>query len=161
MASKAIPSARSRWALLALLLCLVGVAGVLTAAEPAIKVSVVAILASEKGDRIDERLREIAQEVQRVDPRLSSFRMVKMNCKSVTIGNKDTFDLVADQTATVTVEQREKDGRVQLKVAPPLLGEITYMTTCGKFLPIVTRFRTKNNELLILAVRVQPCPGKK
>jgi hypothetical protein len=35
------------------------------------------------------------------------------------------------------------------------------MTICDKFLPIVTRYRTTNKELLILAVRVQPCPGKK
>lgn len=161
MALKAIPSTRSRWALAALLLCLLGMVGALTAAEPAIKVSVVAILAGDKDAKIDERLKEIAQEVQQVNPRLTSFRMVKMTCKSVTVGNKDTFDLVGDQTASVTVEQREKDGRVQLKVSPPLLGEITYMTTCGKFLPIITRYRTKNNEMLILAVRVQPCPGKK
>jgi len=150
-----------RRAALGALLAVLAMAGTLLAAEPAIKVSVIAILATEKDDKIDPDIKCIAAEVQRIDPRLTGFRMVKMSCKSVTVGAKDTFDLVGDQSAVVTVEKRDADGRVTLKVAPPLLGEITYMTTCGKFLPIVTRYRTKKQELLILAVRVQPCPGKK
>jgi len=153
-------SIRRRAALLALLALLLA-AGTLLASDPAIKVSVVAILATEHDDKIDPKLQGIAEEVRRVNPRLSGFRLVKMSCKSIKVGGKDTFDLVGDQVAVVTVEGRDADENVQLKIAPPLLGEITYMTTCGKFLPIVTRYRTANQELLILAVRVQPCPGKK
>ncbi len=144
------------------LLVLLATPCLLRAGEPAIKVSVVAILASEIGNKIDPQLQSIAEEVQRrVDPKLTSFRMAKMSCKPIKIGNRDTFDLVNDQVAVISVESKDDEGRVQLRVAPPLLGEITYLTTCGKFLPIVTRFKTKKNELLILAVRVQPCPGKK
>ena len=47
-----------------------------------------------------------------------------------------------------------------MKIEPPLLGEITYETCCGKFLPVITRYRTKDNQLLIIAVRVQMCEGK-
>ena len=35
------------------------------------------------------------------------------------------------------------------------MGEITYDTCCGKFLPIITPFRTKDKELLIIAVCVR------
>jgi hypothetical protein len=150
-----------RRAALAALLAVLATAGTLLAADGAIKVSVIAILASEQDDKVDPELRQIAAEMQRLNPRLTGFRMVKMSCKSVKVGARDTFALVADQVALVTVEGRDNEDRVVLKVAPPLMGEITYMTTCGKFLPIVTPYRTKEQDLLILAVRVQPCPGKK
>jgi len=46
-------------------------------------------------------------------------------------------------------------------LTPPQMGDITYQATgCGKFLPIITPVRTKNNELLIIGVCVQPCAGK-
>jgi hypothetical protein len=159
---------RDRWtcglgrqAGLALLMLLSG-PGLLQAGEPAIKVSVVAILASDRDNKVDEQLKNIADEVQRrVDPKLTSFRLGKMSCKSVKMGERDTFDLGNDQAATITIESKDDQGRIQLRVAPPLMGEITYQITCGKFLPIVTRYKTRNNELLLLAVRVQPCNGKK
>jgi hypothetical protein len=50
--------------------------------------------------------------------------------------------------------------RVRLKVGPPMMGEITYEAPCDKFLPIQTPLRTKKNEMVIIAVRVQPCKGK-
>ena len=84
--------------------------------------------------------------MQKVNPKLTSFRLAKMTCKSIKIGGRDTFDLVDDQVAVVTIESKDADGRVQLRVAPPLLGEITYSTTCGKFLPIVTRYETKTRN---------------
>jgi hypothetical protein len=133
------------------------------AADQPLKVSVVAILATSKDKVIDPKLESIAQEIQtRLDDKLTGFRLAKMTCKSLKIGDKDTFELVGDQVVTVTVlEHAGKDNKVCVKVAPPLLGEITYQTTCGKFLPIITRYRTKNDELLILAVRVKPCDGQK
>jgi hypothetical protein len=154
---------RHRLALVALLSILA--AGAVLAepapAPPAIKVSVVVILASEGEKGVDERLGAIAEEVQRVNTKLTRFEMVKTSCKSIKVGGKDVFDLVGGQKVSITVESRDEEGRVQLKVVPPLLGEITYATTCGKFLPIVTRYRTPRDELLILAIRVQPCAGKK
>jgi hypothetical protein len=138
----------------------------LAAAPPAadkeqVKVSVLAILASERDDKIDQRLDCIAREVCKKHKKLKGFQIVKMTCKSLDVGSKETFELVGDQTAAVTVKQgADKDDRVQLKVAPPQMGEITYDTCCGKFLPIVTPYRTRSGELLILAVRVQPCNCK-
>src|SRR4051794_24238996 len=127
-----------------------------------VRVSVVAILATEKTDRVDPRVECIAREVRKLHPNLKGFRPAKMTCKAVPVGGAETFELVTDQTAAVTVlKTADKDNRVQLKVTPPTLGEITYTTTCGKFFPIVTRYQTRNGEWLILAVRVQPCPCNK
>lgn len=153
----------SRRALMALTLVL----GSLLALAPCwdeggnVKVSVVAILASDQHKEVDPRLTCIAREMQKMDSRLTGFKMAKMTCKSLTVGTRQSFDLVGEQQVAVTVEQgTDRNGWVQLRVTPPLLGEISYLTTCGKFLPIVTRYRTPQNEMLILAIRVQPCPGK-
>jgi hypothetical protein len=128
----------------------------------AVSVSVVAILASERDTFIDPRVACIAREVRKLHPNLKGFRMAKMSCKSVAVGGVDDFGLVADQHAMVTVlKPANKANRVQLKVTPPTLGEITYTTCCGKFFPMLTHYQTKNQEWLIVAVRVQTCNGKK
>ena len=99
--------------------------------------------------------------MRKTHKKLTGFQMVKITRKSLAIGAKDTFELVGDQKASVTVKQGANEtNRVEVKIAPPRMGEITYDTCCGKFLPIVTPFRTKNNDLLILAVHVQPCHEK-
>jgi hypothetical protein len=130
---------------------------------PSVRVSVVAILASETDDRIDRRLECLASEVRRMNPKLIGFRYATMTCKSAPVNREDVFDLVGDQKVKLTVEKSaDADGRYQVKVTPPEMGEITYDTCCGKFLPILTRYRTdKKNELLIIAIRVQPCHGGK
>ena len=149
---------RHRWALvLPVLLALAGPAG----AGERVRVTVVTILASQRDREVEPRLRCIAREVRKLYPRLTGFRMSRMCCKSLPVGARDDFDLVAGQVASVTVQKgADKEDRVRLKVAPPLLGEITYDTACGKFLPIVTPFRTADGDRLLIAVRVQPCHGK-
>ncbi len=55
----------------------------------------------------------------------------------------------------------DKDNRVSLSIfVPSLGGEIEYQTVCGKFLPIVTRCKTKEGERLILAIRVHIDRGR-
>jgi hypothetical protein len=129
--------------------------------EP-VQVTVLVIIASDKDTKIEPKLKCIAEEMRQVDPKLTGFRLHKMLREPVPVRGNKTFKLIADQEAVVAVEQgADKDNRVILRVTPPLLGEITYSTCCGKFLPIVTRYRPSPHELLILAVRVQPCQGKK
>jgi hypothetical protein len=143
-----------------LTLLLVGSA-VLAADDKAVRVSVVAILATERDNKIDRKLESIATEIKKMYPKLTGFQLAHMSCKSVPVGTADKFDLVADQTVPITVQRKaDKSDRVRLEVTPPLMGKITYSTPCGKFLPIVTPYRTKNNDLLIIAIRVQPCHGK-
>ncbi len=125
-----------------------------------IKVTLVVILAGEEGNKIDPRLKAIAEEVQKLNPSLKSFQLKTMTSKSLQAGEKATFPLVGDKTAQVTVQHgADKDNKVALAIVPPDQGEIIYRTVCGKFLPIVTRCQTKAKERIILAVRVQPCQG--
>jgi len=135
--------------------------------EPAkgkdVKVSVVTIIASETDTFIDPKLESIAKEVQKIHPKLVGFRMSKMACKSIPVNGSETFDILTDQKASVTVNKMvvENEERVQITIKPPSLGEITYTTTCDKFFPIVTRYHPTKKEILILAVRCQSCPDKK
>ncbi len=126
-----------------------------------VRISVVVILASETDDKVDKKLQCIAREVRRLHPRLKGFRLEKLSCKSLPVGKADTFSLVEGQATSITVEKAaDKMDRIQLTVGPPMMGEITYSTPCGKFLPIVTPLRTRKGEKVIIAVRVQPCRGK-
>jgi len=127
----------------------------------AVRVCVLAILASETDETVEKKLAEVAKEVRKMHPKLKGFRMEKLGTRSMPIGTSEKFELVEDQTTKVTIQRAaDKMDRVRLKVAPPMMGEITYSTPCGKFLPVVTPFRTKSNELLIIAIRVEPCNGK-
>ena len=126
-----------------------------------IKVTLVVILASEDGDKIDPRLKAIAEEVQKLNPNLKSFQLKTMTCKSLQTGEKGVFPLIDDKTAQVIVKQAaDKGNKVSLAITPPDQGEIVYSTVCGKFLPIVTRCKTKAGERIIVAIRVQPCRGE-
>ena len=125
-------------------------------AKVEVKVCVLAILATDQNDKVDKRVECIAKEVQKIDPKLTGFQVHKMLSKAITVGGKGNFELIDDQSVGVTVDRAPaQDCRAQVKIEPPLLGEITYETCCGKFLPVITRYRTKDNQLLIIAVRVQ------
>jgi hypothetical protein len=129
--------------------------------EKAVDVAVIAILATDRNDKIDPKLACIAREVRKKHKELTGFQLATMARKSLTIGVKDTFEVKGAQKVGVTVVHGADDkNRVEVKVAPPGMGEITYDTCCGKFLPIVTEFRTKDKELLIIAVCIRPCHEK-
>ena len=125
-----------------------------------VKVTLVVILASEEGNTIDPRLKDIAAEVRKLNPNLKSFTLKHMENKSLKPGEKVSLKGVENKTVDLVIKHgADKDNRVSLAVVAPSMGEIEYQTVCGKFLPIVTRFQTKNRERLILAIRVQPCRG--
>jgi hypothetical protein len=131
------------------------------AGKETVDVSVLVILASERDKTTDAKLACIAREVQQEHANLIGFQIVTMTKKPLAVGTKETFELVGEQKAAITVKRAaDEKNRIEVKIAPPRMGEITYNTCCGKFLPIVTPYRTKNNDLLILAVRVQPCREK-
>jgi len=126
-----------------------------------IKVTLVVILASEEGNTVDKRLKQIAGEIQKLNPNLKSFVLKAMFDKSVAPGAKVVFDLVDKKKAQIVVRHGADDGnKVGLAVTAPEQAEIVYSTVCGKFLPIVTRYETKSGNRLILAIRVQPCKGE-
>jgi hypothetical protein len=158
-------SRRSAYVGLGLLTLALGVPALVAsdAAKPRkVRISVLIILASEKDDKVDKKLECIAREVRKSHPKLRGFKMANLSCKSVTVGAADTFELVEDEQTSITVlRAADKMDRVHLKVGPPMMGQITYSTPCGKFLPILTPHRTKKGQVLIIAVRVQPCNGGK
>ena len=124
-----------------------------------VHVTVVVILATDKDDKVDPRLKDLAEELrQNLDPSLTGLRVVGCPCKSLPPGGSADFTLPCGQTVRVAIEEGVgPDNRVRVRVSPPLIGEVTYTAACGGFLPIVTRCRTENGELLVLLVRVQPC----
>lgn len=125
-----------------------------------VKVTLVVILASEKGNTIDPQLKAIAAEIQKLNPNLKSFTLKTMQSKSVKAGERVSLPIVETKKLDMLVKHgANKDNRVSLSIFPPNMGEIEYQTVCGKFLPIVTRCKTKDGERVILAIRVQPCRG--
>lgn len=126
--------------------------------ESKVKVTLVVILATEQGNEVDKRLRDIAKEIQKENPNLKSFQLKKMMDRSLAPNEKVSFATVDDKSAQIIVKHgANKENRVSLAVTAPNQGEIVYETVCGKFLPIVTRYQTKAKQRLILAIRVQPC----
>jgi hypothetical protein len=126
-----------------------------------VKVTMVAILATDRTSEVDRRLKDIAGEIRKMNPQLKGFKLVSMASKSLGVDEKAVFPLVEDQVAQVVIRQSaDENNRVILAVTPPRQGEVTCSSACGKFLPIVTRYETQEKERLILAVRVQPCNGK-
>lgn len=146
---------------LALVPCIAAVAACPQEKQKKVKVTLVVILASETGNKVDKQLKHIAQEVRNLNPNLKNFEFVLMTKKDLAVDEKGVFDLKLEkQTAQVVVKQpADKDNKVALAITAPEQGEIHYVSACGKFLPIVTRYHTKNKERLILAVSVQPCNG--
>jgi hypothetical protein len=126
-----------------------------------VSVSVLIIFASEKDDKIDSKLACIAREARKTYPNFKGFRMGDLSIKSLRVGKANKFDLVDGQKVCVTVERAAgKMDRIQLKVGPPSMGQITYSTPCGKFFPFLTPIVTENGEAVMIAIRVQPCKGK-
>ncbi len=127
-----------------------------------VKVTLVVILASEEGNKVDKNLTAIAEEIRKLNPQLTNFRLKTMISKSLAPEEKANFALVEDKVCTVIVKNgADAQNRVGVSVKAPDQEEVEYRTVCGKFLPIVTRCQTtKSGERLILAIRVQPCMGE-
>lgn len=131
-------------------------------ARPArVKVCVVAIIATDKDDTIAAELRCIAREVRKRDSHLTGFKVHSLMCKSLAVNEKGTFPVLQGKTVEVVIRQAaDEHNKVELAVTPPGHGEIVYRTTCGKYLPIVTRCQDQRKQRLILAICVKPCNGK-
>ena len=127
-----------------------------------VNVTVVIVLASEKHTNVDPKLKELAKEVQKHDPKLTGFKLVATECKSIPVGDSTTVNLTDKQVLKVTVDKaRDKEGRISLTLDPPRMDSVVYACACDKFFPIVTPHRTKSGEQLIIAVMAKPCTAKK
>ena len=127
-----------------------------------VRITVVTVLATGANTTIDNRLSDLAKEVQKRDPALTGFRIHTTEAKSVAPGDSAAFELIDRQKLVVKVDRpRDEQGRVGLKIRPPGLGEVTYTCTCDRFFPVVTPHRTREGETLIVAVMARPCMLKK
>ncbi|MBY0523301.1 MAG: hypothetical protein K2R98_07875 [Gemmataceae bacterium] len=140
---------------------LLGILSLALAAAPRslaeeVKVTVLVVLATSSNSNVEAELKEIADRVQKQEPKLTGFRSGRQTSKTLKSTDKDptSFLLVADQVVTVKIETFKKD-KIQMTIKPPTLGEITYTTCCDKFFPIVTRYETKDKERLIIAIMVE------
>ena len=117
------------------------------------------ILATDRDGDVDECLKPIAEKIHDAVPQLTGFKAGKLMKKSLTVGHDEKFELVDDQVVRVAVVPSASPGKViRLKLSAPQMSEVTYETSSGRYLPIITKYRTKNREVLILAISVQPGP---
>jgi hypothetical protein len=93
--------------------------------------------------------------VQKAEPKLTGFRKGRTTSLTMSAGAKESFELVDDESATVTVLEITRKDKIKLTVKPPAIGAITYTTTPDKFFPIVTRYETKTKDRLIVAIMVE------
>ena len=132
--------------------------------EPKVKVTVVVILANERCQFVDMRLKNVAAEVQKKDAKLTGFTLVSMMDMSLAGDAKGSFTCVEGTTVDVQVHHcMDKDNKVCLAVTAPLQNEIVYKAVCGKFLPIVTGYETKERvpAKWIAAALLQAAAGGK
>ncbi|GIW80876.1 MAG: hypothetical protein KatS3mg105_2683 [Gemmatales bacterium] len=130
------------------------------AEEGSVKVTVISILASEKEDHVDPRLKRIAAELRRAKElkKMTCFRLARSTAMSVEVGKSYKFRLVDDQWVNIKVDHgADANNKVSLTVKASKLGAISYTTCCGKFFPIVTPHVTKDQERLIFCIMVKPC----
>ena len=131
-------------------------------AEDPVRVTVVIVLATTENAVIDPKLKDLAKEVQKRDPKLTGFKLVATECKSVPVGGAATIPLTDKQELKVKVDAaKDGNGRISLTLSPPGMDAVTYACACDKFFPVVTPHRTKSGEQLIIAVMAKPCTAKK
>lgn len=127
-------------------------------ADGEVRLTVVAILATDQNDKVDPRLKCVAEQVRKVEPKLTGFQIGKITCIPVEVGKSCKVSLVEKAVAEVTVQHgADKENRVRLELKAPKMGELVYTSCCGKFFPVVTRYQTQNKERLIIALMVKPC----
>lgn len=127
-----------------------------------VSVTVVIVLATGQNAAVHPKLKELAAEVRKRDPKLTGFRLVATECKSIPVGGSATISLTDKQELKVTVNRaKDEDGRVTLTLRPPGMDAVNYACACDKFFPVVTPHRTKSGEQLLIAVMAKPCTAKK
>jgi hypothetical protein len=132
------------------------------AAEERVKVTVAVILANGDG-KVDDKVKCVADHVRKMHPKLTGFHVGPTTTQPVALGGSEKFKLVDGQEATITVKRcTECPARFCLEVkSQALVGEMVYTSVCGKYLPLVTDYKTKKaGDRLIIAFKVESCSGK-
>lgn len=131
-------------------------------AEDEVRVSVVAILCSKQDEpKVDRRLRQLADHLQRKEPSWNCFEVERTNEEWIAIGTSKSFTLVDDCEAIVTFKERDSRGCITLLLHAPTLAEISYNCCCDKYFPVITGYETKDKKRLVIAVMSHSCNRKK
>ena len=85
------------------------------ARDDEVRVTIVAVTASSRHQEVNPKLREFAREVQKREPSLSGYRLGQTESRALNVGQKESFKLVDDATADITVLAND-EGRQR---APP------------------------------------------
>jgi hypothetical protein len=126
-----------------------------------VHVTVVSILATEKDEKVDKKLTELAKKIKERRPELKGFKIDTQCCETIAVDKPTKFHFVEQQQAVVTVRRAaDENNQVRLKVELPCIGKICYTSCCGKFFPMMTCYKTAKGECLIIAVMVKPCKEK-
>jgi hypothetical protein len=127
---------------------------------------VIAILASDRHQNIEPKLKPLADEIRKKEPTLTGWKIARQSKETLHLNQKQSFKLVDDISADVTVlaredKEKDKDKKIRMNVKAPHAGEITYSTIPDKFFPILTRYQTeKDKDRLVYAVMVKLLPAK-
>ena len=120
------------------------------------------ILAGTKKNQVDDRLKEIAAEVQKKHKELKGFALPQIERVGIVKGKTHVYPLVDKEVVEVTINEKpDEKGRVTLTIKPPKISEIKYACCCGKYFPIITDYYTANGDRLIIAIMAKPCMKKK
>jgi hypothetical protein len=127
------------------------------AGDKKFNVVVAAILASDKDEKVDSCLQRLAARVQKTEPNLKSFHVTKLSQNTLALNQSYAFPLVEDQVLKVSIEPAPGGAnRVGLRLKPPKMGEIFYVQkTCHRWFPVITPYVTKDNERLIIVIKVE------
>ena len=126
-----------------------------------VRVTLVVIKASTSDETINPKLVTLATEVQKRNDEFKGFKIVNTLDKSIPLGEFHSFELPEKQAAKVTISRgMDKDGRIELTVKLPGLDDVTYTCVCDKFFPIVTPYKLKSGETILVAIQAKPCTGK-
>ncbi len=129
--------------------------------EKPVSVTVVIILATDKHEKVDPKLKELAAEVQKREEKLTGYKLSR-NRVQVDSGGRHHHDQ-PDRQADDEGDGEPCEGRA----GPHHAVTGTAEHGCGELrlhvrqvLPIVTPHRTKTGEQLIIAVMAKPCMKK-
>jgi hypothetical protein len=155
---------RPLFALALLFVALPIVSGRCAAAEPPerVKVTVAVIFANGDG-KVDDKLKCVATEVQKLHPRLTGFHLGPATTLPIALGGSEKYKLVDGQEVTVKVKHcPDCPKRFCLEIkSKVLVGEMAYNSVCGKWFPLVTCHKTKDRgDQIIIAFKVEPCTDK-
>jgi len=123
-----------------------------------INVSILVVLASEEHKNIDDKIKAVAEEIQKKNPKLTGFRLDRTINQTLEPGKTHKMILIDKAELEIVADKRrEGEDKITLTVTPPTLGRIVYTCACGKYMPMLTQYTNDRKERLVIVVMAKPC----